>query len=84
MDGVELEAADRQRAARHGNPVVMDGGIFAVSAVLLAAVQVRHVPIARHPMLSDLKEGRIEVRSRDWYWSSPIPPPSGIVQRRFR
>ncbi|MEW2126075.1 MFS transporter [Streptomyces sp. NPDC127037] len=51
---------------------VLDGASFAVSAALLYVIQVRHVPIPRRSLLSDLKEGWTEVRSRDWYWTSLI------------
>ncbi|MET7861232.1 MFS transporter [Streptomyces sp. NPDC005318] len=51
---------------------VLDGTSFAVSAALLSAIKVRHVPIPRRSVLSDLKEGWSEVRSRDWYWTSLI------------
>ncbi|MFD7532424.1 MFS transporter [Streptomyces sp. NPDC059849] len=51
---------------------VLDGATFAVSAALLSAVEVRHVPIPRRSLLTDLKEGWSEVRSRDWYWTSLI------------
>ncbi|MFG2558273.1 MFS transporter [Streptomyces sp. NPDC048496] len=51
---------------------VLDGASFAVSAALLSAIKVRHVPIPRRSMLADLKEGWGEVRGRDWYWTSLI------------
>ncbi|MGW3625195.1 MFS transporter [Streptomyces sp. NPDC000880] len=51
---------------------VLDGASFAVSALLLAAIRVRHVPIPRRSLLADLKEGWSEVRSRDWYWTSLV------------
>ncbi|MCX5109885.1 MFS transporter [Streptomyces sp. NBC_00378] len=51
---------------------VLDGASFAVSAALLSAVEVRHVPIPRRSLFTDLKEGWGEVRSRDWYWTSLI------------
>ncbi|WP_406453922.1 MFS transporter [Streptomyces sp. NBC_00876] len=51
---------------------VLDGASFAVSAALLAAIEVRHVPIPRRSLTADLKEGWSEVRSRDWYWTSLI------------
>ncbi|MFD4942530.1 MFS transporter [Streptomyces sp. NPDC058239] len=51
---------------------VLDGASFAVSAALLSAVKVRHVPIPRRSLLTDLKEGWSEVRGRDWYWTSLI------------
>ncbi|MGW1841086.1 MFS transporter [Streptomyces sp. NPDC001966] len=49
---------------------VLDGASFAVSAALLSAVEVRHVPIPRRSLFTDLKEGWGEVRGRDWYWTS--------------
>lgn len=49
---------------------VLDGASFAVSAALLAAIKVRHVPIPRRSLTGDLKEGWNEVRGRDWYWTS--------------
>ncbi|WP_328895909.1 MFS transporter [Streptomyces sp. NBC_00236] len=51
---------------------VLDGATFAVSAALLAAIEVRHVAIPRRSLIGDLKEGWGEVRSRDWYWTSLI------------
>ncbi|GGT17027.1 MFS transporter [Streptomyces atratus] len=51
---------------------VLDGASFAVSAALLSAMKVRHVPIPRRSLLTDLKEGWSEVRGRDWYWTSLI------------
>ncbi|MEE4490865.1 MFS transporter [Streptomyces sp. BE230] len=51
---------------------VLDGASFAVSAALLAAIEVRHVPIPRRSLIADLKEGWGEVRGRDWYWTSLI------------
>ncbi|MGW2655451.1 MFS transporter [Streptomyces sp. NPDC001478] len=51
---------------------VLDGVSFAVSAALLAAVEVRHVPIPRRSLAADLKEGWDEVRGRDWYWTSLV------------
>ncbi|WP_405685138.1 MFS transporter [Streptomyces sp. NBC_00057] len=51
---------------------VLDGASFAVSAALLCAMKVRHVPIPRRSLLTDLKEGWSEVRGRDWYWTSLI------------
>ncbi|MEU1347392.1 MFS transporter [Streptomyces sp. NPDC005795] len=49
---------------------VLDGASFAVSAALLAAIEVRHVPIPRRSLIGDLKEGWSEVRGRGWYWTS--------------
>ncbi|MYS38402.1 MFS transporter [Streptomyces sp. KhCrAH-43] len=51
---------------------VLDGATFAVSAALLYVIDVRHVPIPRRSLLSDLKEGWSEVRGRDWYWTSLV------------
>ncbi|WP_327369422.1 MFS transporter [Streptomyces sp. NBC_01217] len=51
---------------------VLDGASFAVSAALLFAMKVRHVPIPRRSLLTDLREGWSEVRNRDWYWTSLI------------
>ncbi|MGW2562935.1 MFS transporter [Streptomyces sp. NPDC001514] len=51
---------------------VLDGVSFAVSAALLSAVRVRHVPVPRRSLLADLREGWDEVRARDWYWTSLI------------
>jgi hypothetical protein len=51
---------------------VLDSVSFAVSAALLSAIKVRHVPMPRRSMLADLKEGWGEVRGRDWYWTSLI------------
>lgn len=51
---------------------VLDGATFAVSAALLSAVEVRHVPVPRRSLLTDLREGWGEVRSRGWYWTSLI------------
>ncbi|MEV7235793.1 MFS transporter [Streptomyces sp. NPDC051020] len=51
---------------------VLDSASFAVSAALLSAIKVRHVPLPRRSMLADLKEGWGEVRGRDWYWTSLI------------
>ncbi|MEU3221734.1 MFS transporter [Streptomyces sp. NPDC006976] len=51
---------------------VLDGATFAVSAALLYVIEVRHVPIPRRSLISDLKEGWGEVRGRDWYWTSLI------------
>ncbi|OAR24980.1 permease [Streptomyces sp. ERV7] len=49
---------------------VLDSASFAVSAALLSALRVRHVPPVRRSLRADLKEGWSEVRSRDWYWTS--------------
>ncbi|MBD0745457.1 MFS transporter [Streptomyces sp. CBMA152] len=49
---------------------VLDAASFAISAALLSAIRVRHVPPVRRSLVADLKEGWGEVRSRDWYWTS--------------
>ncbi|WP_392672176.1 MFS transporter [Streptomyces sp. LN785] len=49
---------------------VLDSASFAVSAALLSVIEVRHVPIPRRSVLTDLKDGWSEVRGRDWYWTS--------------
>ncbi|WP_406209054.1 MFS transporter [Kitasatospora sp. NBC_01560] len=51
---------------------VLDGISFVVGAALLARLTVRHSPAERRPFFADLAEGWIEVRSRDWYWTSLI------------
>jgi hypothetical protein len=51
---------------------VLDASSFALSAALLAVVRVGRTPLPRASMLSDLKEGWGEVRSRDWYWTSLV------------
>ncbi|MFF5975922.1 MFS transporter [Streptomyces sp. NPDC012769] len=51
---------------------VLDAASFAVSAALLCAVRVERVRIPHRSVLADLKEGWLEVRSRDWYWTSLI------------
>ncbi|MFF8598519.1 MFS transporter [Streptomyces sp. NPDC015232] len=55
---------------------VLDAASFAVSAALLCAVRIARVerpaPGARPSVLTDLREGWREVRTRDWYWSSLI------------
>ncbi|MFF9912116.1 MFS transporter [Streptomyces sp. NPDC013457] len=51
---------------------VLDAATFALSALLLLAVRVERVAVPRSPLLTDLKEGWREVRSRDWYWTSLI------------
>lgn len=57
-------------AAGPGWAFVLDSASFAVSAALLSVIRVRHVPSPTRSLLSDLKEGWEEVRSRDWYWVS--------------
>ncbi|PSK62932.1 hypothetical protein B0E53_05150 [Micromonospora sp. MH33] len=49
---------------------VLDAASFAVSAALLAVIQVRHVPVPHRSLRADLVLGWQEVRARDWYWSS--------------
>ncbi|PGH44873.1 MFS transporter [Micromonospora sp. WMMA1996] len=51
---------------------VIDAASFGVSAALLAAIQVRHVPVERRSLRADLVLGWREVRARDWYWSSLV------------
>ncbi|MEV0808856.1 MFS transporter [Micromonospora sp. NPDC050200] len=57
-------------AAGPGWAFVLDGLSFAVSALLLAAIRVRHVPVPRRSLATDLAHGWREVRGRDWYWTS--------------
>ncbi|MFC4017398.1 MFS transporter [Micromonospora sp. GCM10011542] len=59
-------------AAGPGWAFILDGTSFAISAVLLAVLRVRHVPVPRRPILADLRHGWHEVRARDWYWTSLI------------
>ncbi|GAA4566475.1 MFS transporter [Micromonospora coerulea] len=49
---------------------VLDALSFALSAALLSVIRVRHVPVPRRSLRSDLALGWREVRSRDWFWSS--------------
>ncbi|MFI9112126.1 MFS transporter [Streptomyces venezuelae] len=51
---------------------VLDAATFGVSALLLMALRVEHVPLPRRSLRADLAEGWREVRSRDWYWTSLI------------
>ncbi|MFE5618080.1 MFS transporter [Streptomyces sp. NPDC056543] len=51
---------------------VLDAATFALSALLLLAVRVERVSVPHSSLLTDLKEGWREVRSRDWYWTSLI------------
>ncbi|MFI7071849.1 MFS transporter [Micromonospora sediminicola] len=51
---------------------VIDAASFGVSAALLAAIQVRHVPVEHRSLRADLVLGWREVRARDWYWSSLV------------
>ncbi|MFG1953462.1 MFS transporter [Micromonospora sp. NPDC048830] len=57
-------------AAGPGWAFVIDGASFALSALLLAATRVRHVPAPRRSLRADLALGWREVRSRDWYRTS--------------
>ncbi|MEU4777300.1 MFS transporter [Micromonospora sp. NPDC023633] len=57
-------------AAGPGWAFVLDAATFALSALLLAVVRVRHVPMPRRSILTDLAHGWREVRSRDWFWAS--------------
>ncbi|SCL31708.1 Predicted arabinose efflux permease, MFS family [Micromonospora rhizosphaerae] len=49
---------------------VLDALSFALSALLLSVIRVRHVPVPRRSIRTDLVLGWREVRSRDWFWSS--------------
>ncbi|RZU75846.1 putative MFS family arabinose efflux permease [Micromonospora kangleipakensis] len=49
---------------------VLDALSFALSALLLSVIRVRHVPVPRRSIRTDLALGWREVRSRDWFWSS--------------
>ncbi|CAL9538577.1 MFS transporter [Streptomyces albus] len=49
---------------------LLDAATFAVSAGLLAALRVAHVPLPKRSFRADLAEGWREVISRDWYWPS--------------
>ncbi|WP_354671288.1 MFS transporter [Streptomyces sp. S.PB5] len=51
---------------------VVDAASFALSALLLLAIRVAHVPADGRSLRVDLVEGWHEVRSRDWYWTSLI------------
>lgn len=56
---------------------VFDAATFAVGAALLSALRVDPAPASedgpQHASLrSDLAQGWVEVRSRDWYWSSLV------------
>ncbi|MFI1767178.1 MFS transporter [Streptomyces sp. NPDC020800] len=51
---------------------VLDAASFAVSAALVAAIRIRHVPAERRSLRVDLVEGWQEVRNRDWYWTSLV------------
>lgn len=57
-------------AAGPGWAFVLDAATFALSALLLTVVRVRHVPMPRRSVLADLAHGWREVRSRDWFWTS--------------
>ncbi|MFU8851761.1 MFS transporter [Micromonospora sp. SL1-18] len=59
-------------AAGPGWAFVLDAASFAVSAVLLSVIRVRHVAVPHRPLRADLVLGWREVRSRDWYWSSML------------
>ncbi|MGW3242918.1 MFS transporter [Streptomyces sp. NPDC001070] len=59
-------------AAGPGLAFALDAASFAISAALLGVVRVGRTPLPRASMLSDLKEGWGEVRSRDWYWTSLV------------
>ncbi|MGC1211466.1 MAG: MFS transporter [Micromonospora sp.] len=49
---------------------VLDALSFALSALLLAVIRVRHVPVPHRSIRADLVLGWREVRSRTWFWSS--------------
>ncbi|WP_207922587.1 MFS transporter [Micromonospora sp. KC606] len=51
---------------------VLDALTFATSAMLLALVRVRHVPVPRRSIRDDLARGWREVRDRNWYWTSLV------------
>lgn len=51
---------------------VLDGATFALSAVFLGLLRVKHVKLPKRSFREDLVDGWGEVRSRDWYWTSLI------------
>lgn len=51
---------------------VLDAATFGFSALTLALIKVRPVPVARKSLRGDLVTGWTEVRARTWYWSSLI------------
>ena len=57
-------------AAGPGWAFVLDATSFALSALLLALIRVRHVPVPRRSIRTDLRHGCGEVRARDWFWTS--------------
>ncbi|MGK5440612.1 MFS transporter [Micromonospora sp. URMC 105] len=59
-------------AAGPGWAFVLDGISFAVSALLVAAIRVRHVPVPHRSLAADLVRGWREVRGGDWYWTSLV------------
>lgn len=59
-------------AAGPGWAFVLDAATFALSALLLAVIRVRHVPVPKRTVLADLVHGWREVRARDWYWTSLV------------
>ncbi|MGC5022270.1 MFS transporter [Micromonospora sp. DT47] len=59
-------------AAGPGWAFVLDALSFAVSALLLSVIRVRHVPVPKRSILADLTYGWREVRARDWYWTSLV------------
>ncbi|SCG50236.1 Predicted arabinose efflux permease, MFS family [Micromonospora echinaurantiaca] len=59
-------------AAGPGWAFLFDAATFAVSAALLAAVRIRHVPLPAPSLRTDLAHGWREVRARDWYWTSLV------------
>ncbi|MGS2615774.1 MFS transporter [Micromonospora sp. LZ34] len=59
-------------AAGPGWAFILDAATFAISALLLAVIRVRHVPVPKRTVLADLVHGWQEVRARDWYWTSLV------------
>ncbi|WP_233512554.1 MFS transporter [Micromonospora deserti] len=59
-------------AAGPGWAFLLDAASFAVSALLLAVIRVRHVPLPARSVRTDLVHGWREVRARDWFWTSLI------------
>jgi hypothetical protein len=55
-----------------GGAFLLDAASFVFSAVTLALITVRPVPVPRQSMREDLVAGWAEVRSRTWYWTSLI------------
>ncbi|MEU2957151.1 MFS transporter [Streptomyces xanthochromogenes] len=59
-------------AAGPGWAFLLDAATFAASAALLLSIRVAHVPPPKRSFRADLIEGWVEVRNRDWYWTSLI------------